>query len=286
MLQLATAANETVLKMDAAKAWKSKSWAASEQFVCRDPLHMKKKSVSDLLLARQSLLCYCSIVAASNRTRRSGRLSMTRSLGLGSGCTGWGWRKSQVTNPSFPSAGAVLETALAQICHEGFSMTVANADICPADQSQDMWALVQTESSTSFAHLPRTETWWQQVWQEKTLRPLLDGLTSIKHKVTHVYMRNMLPQWSLISEEKRLLRTESLSEKSEENTQHLLSQPLQNTAWAAGFRNSARWKQTKIRLNSSFYSSTVGPLAGVEMTTLHEMSALEKTAPMVASRTE
>lgn len=185
MLQLATAANETVLKMDAAKAWKSKSWAASEQFVCRDPSHEKKKSVSDLLLARQSLLCYCSGVAASNRTRRSGRLSMTWSLGLGSGCTGWGWRKSQVTNPSFPSAGAVLETALAQICHEGFSMTVANADICPADQSQDMWALVQTESSTLFAHLPRTETWWQQVWQEKTLRPLLDGLTSIKHKVTH-----------------------------------------------------------------------------------------------------
>lgn len=59
-----------------------------------------------------------------------------------------------MTDPSYPSPGAVLETALAQICHEGFSMTVANTDICPADRSQDMWALVQTKSSTLFAHLP------------------------------------------------------------------------------------------------------------------------------------
>lgn len=59
-----------------------------------------------------------------------------------------------MTDPSYPSPGAVLETALAQICHEGFSMTVANTDICLADQSQNMWALVQTENSKLFAHFP------------------------------------------------------------------------------------------------------------------------------------
>lgn len=98
------------------------------------------------LSAQQPLVfCHCSIVAASNWTRRAGRLSMTRSLGPGSGCTGWGWRKSPVTEPSDPSAGAVLETALAQICHDGLSMTVANADICPADQSLHTWSPVQTK---------------------------------------------------------------------------------------------------------------------------------------------
>lgn len=50
-----------------------------------------------------------------------------------------------MTEPSDPSAGAVLETALAQICHDGLSMTVANADICPADQSLHTWAPVQTK---------------------------------------------------------------------------------------------------------------------------------------------
>lgn len=54
-----------------------------------------------------------------------------------------------MTEPSDPSAGAVLETALAQICHDGLSMTVANADICPADQSLHTWAP---------SNLPRTET--------------------------------------------------------------------------------------------------------------------------------
>lgn len=50
-----------------------------------------------------------------------------------------------MTEPSDPSAGAVLETALAQICHDGLSMTVANADICPADQSLHTWAPVHTK---------------------------------------------------------------------------------------------------------------------------------------------
>lgn len=50
-----------------------------------------------------------------------------------------------MTEPSDPSAGAVLETAPAQICHDGLSMTVANADICPADQSLHTWAPVHTK---------------------------------------------------------------------------------------------------------------------------------------------
>lgn len=57
---------------------------------------------------------------------------MTQSLSLGSGCTGWGWRKSQVT-----SAGrAVPKTGVAQICHGGFSITVTDADRRIAPQRQ------------------------------------------------------------------------------------------------------------------------------------------------------
>lgn len=48
-----------------------------------------------------------------------------------------------MTNPRYPLASAVLETALAQICQEGFSMTVANDEMGPADQSRDMCALVK-----------------------------------------------------------------------------------------------------------------------------------------------
>lgn len=58
-----------------------------------------------------------------------------------------------MTNPSYPLAGAVLETALAQIGQEGFYMTVANDKICTADQSWDICAVVKTESLES---VPKT----------------------------------------------------------------------------------------------------------------------------------
>lgn len=83
-----------------------------------------------------------------------------------------------MTDPSYPLARAVLETALAQICHEGFSTTAAKADIWPADQSRDMRALVQTESTVSVPRLPRTDACCQIVSWEKTLRLLLDRLAS------------------------------------------------------------------------------------------------------------
>lgn len=51
-----------------------------------------------------------------------------------------------MTSPRYPLASAVLETALAQICQEGFSMTVANDQIGSADQSQDVCALVHSGS--------------------------------------------------------------------------------------------------------------------------------------------
>lgn len=86
-----------------------------------------------------------------------------------------------MTDPSYPLASAVLETALAQICHEGFSTTAAKTDICPADQSLDMRALVQTESTVSVTHLPRTDARCQTVSREKTPR-LLERLANGEDK--------------------------------------------------------------------------------------------------------
>lgn len=71
--RLATAAKRDHFENRCSRSPKNQK-AASEQFVCHHPSHMKTKSVSDLLSPRQTLRCYCSIVAASNQTRRAGRL--------------------------------------------------------------------------------------------------------------------------------------------------------------------------------------------------------------------
>lgn len=57
-----------------------------------------------LTLTWQPLLFCFTMVAASLSGAYWETLSMIQSLGLGSGCTHWGWRKSQVTRPGYPMA--------------------------------------------------------------------------------------------------------------------------------------------------------------------------------------
>lgn len=128
-----------------------------------------------------------------------------------------------MTDPVYPSARAVLETALAQICHEEFSVTAENPDICPADQSRGR---VCTCAKRKFAVSPAFARETKKKNKKKvtgkggeTTVGLSDGTANAEEQMC--VCETCWCNEGRFHKRRGFPRTQSLSEKSEEFMQRL-----------------------------------------------------------------